>query len=52
MITMAVPQQRPSPVDDFGLDAVAQHNAATSIEQFPEYHEDAKGLGIYVSSVI
>jgi hypothetical protein len=39
------------PPDDYGLDAVAKHNAATSIEQFPPNDEEAKGLGIYVSNV-
>ncbi|KAH9843404.1 HMG (high mobility group) box [Teratosphaeria destructans] len=42
--TIAVHQR----AEDFGLDAVVQHNAAvTSTEQFPAYVEDAKGLGIY-----
>ena len=44
-----VDTQGPSP-EDYGLDAVARHNAATSTEQFPEYQENSKGLGIYVSS--
>ena len=39
--------QGPSPADDYGLAAVAEHNAGT--EQFPPYN-DSKGLGIYVSS--
>lgn len=38
-----------SPQDDYGLDAIAKHNAQASTEQFPPYHEDPKGLGIYVS---
>lgn len=42
--------QGPSPDDEYGLDAIAQHNAIHSTEQFPPYEEDAKGLGIYVSS--
>lgn len=33
--------------DDYGLHAIAKHNAATSTEEFPPYQEDAKGLGIY-----
>ena len=49
MTSAAVITQGPSPEDDYGLDAIAQHNAATSTEHFPEYQEDAKGLGIYVS---
>jgi hypothetical protein len=49
MTSTAVVTQGPSPEDDYGLEAVAQHNAATSTVQFPEYQEDAKGLGIYVS---
>ena len=49
MSSATVVTQGPSPEEDYGLDAVAQHNAATSIEQFPSYQEDAKGLGIYVS---
>lgn len=39
--------QGPSPEDDYGLNAIAEHNAGT--EQFPTYQEDTKGLGIYVS---
>lgn len=34
--------------DDYGLDAVARHNAQASTE-FPDFAGDAKGLGIYVS---
>jgi hypothetical protein len=34
--------------DDYGLAAIAEHNASGT-EQFPPYTEDAKGLGIYVS---
>lgn len=49
MTSIAVVTQGPSPEDDYGLEAVAQHNAAVSTEQFPEYQEGAKGLGIYVS---
>ncbi len=41
--------QGPSPVDDFGLDAVQRHNAAISTEDFQPYHDEVKGLGIYVS---
>ncbi|KAK3698477.1 hypothetical protein LTR37_016948 [Vermiconidia calcicola] len=47
MVSTTVVTQGPSPEEDFGLDAVAQHNAATSVEQFPPYEEDLKGLGIY-----
>ena len=32
--------------EDFGLDAVAHHNATASIEQFPAYHENTKGVAI------
>lgn len=35
--------------DEFGLAAIAEHNA-TGTEQFPSYNEEAKGLGIYVST--
>lgn len=45
-----VHQGLPSDQDDFGLSAIAKHNAQASTEQFPVYHEDAKGLGIYVST--
>lgn len=48
MNSTTIVTQGPSP-EDYGLDAVAKHNAQTSTEQFPVYHEDAKGLGIYVS---
>jgi len=34
--------------DDYGLDAVARHNAQASTEH-SDYKEDAKGLGIFVS---
>jgi hypothetical protein len=37
--------------DDYGLDAVARHNAQASTE-FPEFPEDVKGLGIYVSRTL
>ncbi|WPG99749.1 Hypothetical protein R9X50_00256800 [Acrodontium crateriforme] len=37
----------PSSGEDYGLDAVAQHNAVATTEKFPLYQEDAKGLGIY-----
>ncbi|KAK5123196.1 hypothetical protein LTR85_003395 [Meristemomyces frigidus] len=48
MTSTRVIHQGPSPEEDYGLDAVAQHNAAvTSTEQFPVYQDDAKGLGIY-----
>jgi hypothetical protein len=50
MTSTAGVTQGPSPEDDYGLEAVAQHNAVISTEQFPEYREDSKGLGIYVSS--
>ncbi|TKA82898.1 hypothetical protein B0A55_01152 [Friedmanniomyces simplex] len=41
-------QQQQQAEEDFGLHAIAQHNAAvTSTEQFPVYQDDAKGLGIY-----
>ncbi|KAK5164819.1 uncharacterized protein LTR77_009483 [Saxophila tyrrhenica] len=43
--------QGPSPEDDYGLEAIAQHNAIHSTEQFPPYEEDAKGLGIYSGSL-
>lgn len=33
--------------DDYGLDAIAQHNAG--VEQFPPSQEDVKDLGFYVS---
>ena len=36
--------------DEYGLAAIAEHNASGT-EQFPPYTEDAKGLGIYVSTV-
>ena len=51
MNSTTIVTQGPSPDEDYGLDAVAKHNAQTSTEQFPAYHEDAKGLGIYVSIV-
>ena len=35
--------------DDYGLSAVAQHNAATSNGHYSPYHEDSRGLGIFVS---
>lgn len=41
----------PTTGEDYGLDAVAQHNAASATEAFPPYQEDAKGLGIYVNSL-
>lgn len=48
MSSTGVLRQGPSPQEGYGLDAVAQHNAAvTSTEQFPVYQDDAKGLGIY-----
>lgn len=51
MPSTTIIRQGPPPEEDFGLDAVAQHNAAvTSTEQFPVYQADAKGLGIYVSA--
>jgi hypothetical protein len=49
MTSTAVVTQGPSPEDDCGLEVGAQHNAATSTEQFSEYQENTKGLGIYVS---
>ena len=51
MTSTAIVHQGPSPEEDYGLDAIAKHNAATSTEQFPTYQEDAKGLGIYVSEL-
>ncbi|KAK3061965.1 hypothetical protein LTR53_019582, partial [Teratosphaeriaceae sp. CCFEE 6253] len=46
--TTVVHRRGHPPQEDFGLGAIAQHNAAVaSTEQFPDYHEDAKGLGIY-----
>lgn len=52
MTSTQVVHQGPSPEDDYGLDAIAQHNAAVaSTEHFPAYHDDAKGLGIYVSQL-
>lgn len=47
MTSTSTVTQGPSPADDYGLAAVAEHNAGT--EQFPSYN-DSKGLGIYVSS--
>ncbi|KAK5134150.1 hypothetical protein LTR08_006925 [Meristemomyces frigidus] len=48
MISSTVLHPQHSPDDDYGLDAIAQHNAAvTSTEQFPVYQDDTKGLGIY-----
>lgn len=49
MTSTAVVTQGPSPEDDYGLDAIAQHNATTSAEHLLDYQPDAKGLGIYVS---
>jgi hypothetical protein len=47
MTATTVVTQGPSATDDFGLDAIAQHNAvATSTETFPAYQSEAKGLGI------
>jgi len=37
--------------DEYGLSAIAEHNA-TGTEQFPPYAEDGKGLGIYVSTAL
>ena len=37
--------------DEYGLAAIAEHNASGT-EQFPPYAEDAKGLGIYVSTAL
>jgi hypothetical protein len=37
-------------VDEYGLAAIAEHNVSGT-EQFPPYVEDAKGLGIYVSTI-
>ena len=50
MSSTTIVHQGPSPEDDYGLDAVARHNAETGTEQFPSYHEDVKGLGIYVGN--
>ncbi|EME49540.1 hypothetical protein DOTSEDRAFT_49782 [Dothistroma septosporum NZE10] len=47
MDSTTIVTQGPSPEQDYGLDAVARHNAQTSTQQFPAYHEDARGLGIY-----
>ncbi|KAK5108590.1 hypothetical protein LTR62_008166 [Meristemomyces frigidus] len=48
MTSAAMVQQGPSAEEDFGPDAIAQHNAAiVSTEKFPEYQDDRKGLGIY-----
>ncbi|KAI7073255.1 hypothetical protein KC352_g42311, partial [Hortaea werneckii] len=48
MSSTQIVHQGPSHEEHFGLDAVAQHNAAVaSTEQFPQYHEDSKGLCIY-----
>ncbi|KAK3669504.1 hypothetical protein LTR78_010605 [Recurvomyces mirabilis] len=48
MTSTTVIQHGPSPEDDFGLEAIAQHNAAVvSTEQFPPYQDDGKGLGIH-----
>ncbi|KAK4508348.1 hypothetical protein PRZ48_002086 [Zasmidium cellare] len=47
MTSAAIVQQGPSPEEDYGLDAIAKHNAQVSTEQFPAYQEDTKGLGIY-----
>ena len=52
MASTTVVTQGPSPEDDYKLDAIAQHNAAVSVERFPSYEDDAKGLGIYVSNAI
>lgn len=46
-IITAVVTQGSSPEEDYDLDAIAQHNAATSTEHFPTYHDDAKGVGIH-----
>ena len=47
MAATTIVTQGSSPKEDYGLDAIAKHNAATATEQFPPYREDAKGLGIY-----
>ena len=47
MASFTTVTQGPSPADDFGLAAIAEHNAGT--EQFPPFN-DSKGLGIYVST--
>lgn len=47
MTSTSTVTQGPTPADDYGLAAVAEHNAGT--EQFPPYN-DGKGLGIYVSN--
>lgn len=52
MTSGAFVSMAPTSGEDYGLDAIAQHNAATSTEEFPPYQEDAKGLGIYVSSFL
>ncbi|KAK6442937.1 hypothetical protein LTR95_000815 [Oleoguttula sp. CCFEE 5521] len=38
--------RRPSPVEDYGLSAIAEHNAQ-GIERFPPYEDQEKGLGIF-----
>jgi hypothetical protein len=49
MATTATLTHGRSQGDEYGLSAIAEHNA-TGTEQFPPYVEDDKGLGIYVST--
>lgn len=50
MAAEAADTQGRSLEDEFGLEAIRQHNALLSTEAFPPYEEDTKGLGIFVSS--
>ena len=51
MATTATLTHGRSQGDEYGLSAIAEHNA-TGPEQFPPYAEDSKGLGIYVSTAL
>ena len=51
MATTATLTHGRSQGDEYGLSAIAEHNA-TGTEQFPPYAEDGKGLGIYVSTAL
>ena len=51
MATTATLTHGRSQGDEYGLSAIAEHNA-TGPEQFPPYVEDGKGLGIYVSTAL
>lgn len=44
-------QQGPSPEEDYGLDAVAKHNATHLPADSPLYDAETRGLGIYVSQI-